>query len=577
MAMEWTANDDLMDFPEDPFTFTATSCPESFFDSSLDAMDVFGKDLFFCPPVSAANEQRPSQQQQHSMEESLDLESFLHTAMADVPVLLSDHDGNSVSDIIHTDNRSNGGTGVAADPVVSFLADFDSLSQEDQQLGLDSDKQCDVTKTEPADGIVIKEEEEVVGEPAEMKLSLEAVEIDIAKLKQEVDYAYDTDENSMWSDFFSEEDPSEISREYDDLLQCLLSTPVNDIDLSLAVFNNVDEEEEEEEKESVRRQRGALTDQQSLLESIQADHCYTLARAPPSASAASSMLTPPPSSDESDRDEESSRDSSGQDVGQTVTTTATTPHLQVPKFTISRSSISSQHSHRRPHHSDLTSGTRIVKLKQHHSDLKFVFSVKLKDEATAATAAPAGRSLLKKNAAAFASSSRQQPNPSHHRHQLLSSSAGSSRLSGDLLEAGRRPVGKTKHRLRAEVSGDSDLGEFNETVCAVQSLIQAETAAGLGKFVPDFKNRKMQIDREIHNSMERQRRIELKREFDSLKSLIPEVAANDKVSKLTLLNVAARYVGRLETSQSKLRWRRDLLREKKKQLMQRLNFLHMSA
>jgi hypothetical protein len=210
-----------------------------------------------------------------------------------------------------------------------------------------------------------------------------------------------------------------------------------------------------------------------------------------------------------------------------------------------------------------------VKLKQQPSDLKFVFSVKLKDGTTAEAAvmAPAGRSLLKKNASkvlasSFDSSSRAQL---LNRHHLQSSALG--RYSNDPLN---RRLASKKHRP------GSGSGEFSETVCAVRSLIQAEAAA-LGKFNPDFKNRKEQIDREIHNSMERQRRIELKREFDSLKSLIPEVAASEKVSKLTLLNVAARYVARLETTQSKLRWRKDLLKEKKRQLMQRLNFLHISA
>jgi Helix-loop-helix DNA-binding domain len=215
-----------------------------------------------------------------------------------------------------------------------------------------------------------------------------------------------------------------------------------------------------------------------------------------------------------------------------------------------------------------------VKLKQQQSDLKFVFSVKLKDGTTAEAAvmAPAGRSLLKKNATKMLASSFDATSRSQlHSHHLQSSTLG--RHTSDALS--RRPANK-KHRPGLTNGGSGGGGEYTETVCAVRSLIQAEAAA-LGKFIPDFKNRKEQIDREIHNSMERQRRIELKREFDSLKSLIPEVATNEKVSKLTLLNVAARYVARLETTQSKLRWRKDLLKEKKKQLMQRLNFLHISA
>ncbi len=249
---------------------------------------------------------------------------------------------------------------------------------------------------------------------------------------------------------------------------------------------------------------------------------------------------------------------------------------------MSRSFSSSLHTGRRQ---QLDPSAKIVKLKQQPSDLKFVFSVKLKDEPSVTVKeepAPAGRSLLKKNAAkdfvaSFASSLREPQQPA-------SSVSKMGRIvNHDTL--GRRPLTK-KHRssLAPYHHFKSGGGGEYETACAVSSLIQADTAAAgvhssssLGKFVPDFKNRKVQIDREIHNSMERQRRIELKNEFESLKSLIPELAHNEKVSKLNLLNVAAKYVVRLETSQSRLRWRKELLKEKKKQLLERLNFLHIAS
>jgi hypothetical protein len=207
----------------------------------------------------------------------------------------------------------------------------------------------------------------------------------------------------------------------------------------------------------------------------------------------------------------------------------------------------------------------VVKLKQQQSDLKFVFSVKVKEEPTTAGA---GRSLLKKNVSKTASLS-----PSSQPH-LLSSSI----VSKHKHTLTRRPP--TKRQRSAWTAYDSGIaaggGEYNETAFAVRSLMHADSS-GLGKFLPDLKNRKVQIDREIHNSMERQRRIELKNEFESLKSLVPELVNNDKVSKLTVLNVAARYVERLETSLTRLKWRKELLKEKKKQLLERLNILHISS
>ena len=323
--MEWaeTAGDLLEDFPEDPFTFP-TTCPESFFDASLDAMDAFGKDLFFCPPTAASDLQfdAPSTAQHMGAIESLDLESFLHSAMGEESIL---------SDIPSSASSVAGDISAAPDTsfasVSSFLTDYNGSASDSCPASVGD--QCDVktVNTFEVPGVVIikKEKVEEEEEGRDINRSLQAVEFDIAKLKKEVDFSYD-EENSLWSDFFSEEDPSEISREYDDLLQCLLSTPVNDIDLSLNVFNNVDTELEEQQQGAVAgAQKGAVVvikldddddeeeEQQSILSSIQADHCYTLRQPAPS-----SLLTPPPSSDESDRDDESSQDSSCQDVKPTL-------------------------------------------------------------------------------------------------------------------------------------------------------------------------------------------------------------------------------------------------------------------
>jgi hypothetical protein len=291
MAMEWDYTDGggglLEDFPEDPFT-----CPESFFDASLDSMDMFGgKDLFFNQPPPAAA--FPN----HHMGtvESLDLESFLNSAIGDSSdgsVLSSEENITATDFYISGDDRTSNTT-------TSLLPGETQKAFGDECRAVNT-----VEAGQPA--AVIKSERPEDEEGEAITRNLQAVEFDIAKLKQEVDFAYD-DDNSMWSDFFSEENPSEISREYDDLLQSLLVTPVNDIDLSLNVFNNVEETE-------MADSRQAEELQQSILSSIQADHCYTLVSHPDPAY----FLTPPPSSDESDRDEESSRDSAGPDLKPTL-------------------------------------------------------------------------------------------------------------------------------------------------------------------------------------------------------------------------------------------------------------------
>lgn len=47
--------------------------------------------------------------------------------------------------------------------------------------------------------------------------------------------------------------------------------------------------------------------------------------------------------------------------------------------------------------------------------------------------------------------------------------------------------------------------------------------------------------RHMHNSMERERRISLKKSFDTLKGCIPEIAVSQKVSKVSILKHARKY------------------------------------
>jgi hypothetical protein len=298
MAMDWddTSRDLLEDFPEDPFT-----CPESFFDASLDTVDMFDKDLFFSRPASSSNNTAIFPQHHMGAVESLDLERFLQTATG----------GGGESILSDTPEEDTAGSSSVADiSAIDFHTSLDmSLSGLCSELDRRGEVHSVVNSSEPPPAVIKAEPE--TEQKNSINLSLQAVEFDIAKLKQEVDFSYD-DDNSMWSDFFSEDDPSEISREYDDLLQSLLSIPANDIDLSLNVFNNVDAHELEAAQAAGCDQSGAAAvvkrdaeeEQQSILNSIQADHCYTLAHPDPSY-----FLTPPPSSDESDRDEEFSRES----------------------------------------------------------------------------------------------------------------------------------------------------------------------------------------------------------------------------------------------------------------------------
>ena len=84
--------------------------------------------------------------------------------------------------------------------------------------------------------------------------------------------------------------------------------------------------------------------------------------------------------------------------------------------------------------------------------------------------------------------------------------------------------------------------------------------------------------RDLHNRMERQRRVDLKNNYDQLKDCVPSLADVDKASKLNILNKAADYCRLLVSSEAKLRkdidketQRNMLLRKKLSALMTQLD------
>lgn len=369
--------------------------------------------------------------------------------------------------------------------------------------------------------------------------SLDKVELDIAKLKQEVDST--SDEDSLWSDFFSEEDSSEISPEYENLLKSLLSTPVDDIDLSLNVFNNVEEEESEQQSDELN--------QAVVLDNILFDHCYTLPWSTEEMEedrdgVQVSTLTPPNSGDDSEYESDLMLSSPS----------SVEPCELVPKFM----------------------NPKTVKLK-HKKDLKFVFSFKVKEE-TDSDVKDFSSSFVTNNKTQSIKSTPQLCKKSIYKGvSVLKRNIGSHHHSS--LQRNQTFSNQHTASIKRTSSGNftqpaarGDFEEDGEAAMAVQTIMIPESIRGL------TVNRamKMQTDREIHNSMERQRRIQLKKEFDTLKDRIPDIRGNDKVSKLNVLNVAAGYVKKLEKVEAKLRQRKHNLREEKRRLIQQLAMLNQT-
>ena len=79
--------------------------------------------------------------------------------------------------------------------------------------------------------------------------------------------------------------------------------------------------------------------------------------------------------------------------------------------------------------------------------------------------------------------------------------------------------------------------------------------------------------RDLHNSLERQRRIDLKNAFDRLKSSVPDLAVCDKASKLQILIKSANYCQRLVSVEAKLIRDLDTQRSRHQTLSKKLKMM----
>ncbi|XP_059088254.1 N-myc protein-like [Tigriopus californicus] len=82
--------------------------------------------------------------------------------------------------------------------------------------------------------------------------------------------------------------------------------------------------------------------------------------------------------------------------------------------------------------------------------------------------------------------------------------------------------------------------------------------------------------RDLHNSMERQRRVDLRNNFDQLKEVVPELADVDKASKLNILNKASEFCRQLTAADSRLKRDRETIQSRNLALKRKLQQLMAS-
>jgi len=94
---------------------------------------------------------------------------------------------------------------------------------------------------------------------------------------------------------------------------------------------------------------------------------------------------------------------------------------------------------------------------------------------------------------------------------------------------------------------------------------------------PEETSKKCREIRDLHNSMERQRRVDLRNNFNQLKFVVPELKGMDKASKLNILNKSAEYCKYLNSIDIKLQREKEIELNRKFILQKKLSGLQNST
>jgi len=229
--------------------------------------------------------------------------------------------------------------------------------------------------------------------------------------------------------------------------------------------------------------------------------------------------------------------------------------------------------------------SQIVKFNK-PKDLKFVMTLPVKggEKYKKVNA----RSILKNKILHHNSSSGSKSKSKSRSSQNGSNSSGSSSQSKTAKELVREILEKRnlaqhiqekkehvrnmKKRMREETQRDLDREEFSIGPSKARKAACLDDLRAKGDLK---KYRKFEEERELHNSMERQRRIEMKDAYDVLKATVPSIKDNDKVSKLSILNTARDYYLDLEDLVRRTTAAKQRELDRRKYLMERINLLKL--
>jgi len=138
-------------------------------------------------------------------------------------------------------------------------------------------------------------------------------------------------------------------------------------------------------------------------------------------------------------------------------------------------------------------------------------------------------------------------------------------------EAGARSTGGKKSRsMAAAASTDSsDSSSFSPRKTQQQQKAQqSHRSSRAGSDSEDSCEKRSQ-----HNSVERQRRVDLRNAFEFLRSLIPDLETTDRAAKVVILKKAANFCQGLTLREKQYMAEKDALQKRHEMLRKRISLL----
>jgi len=289
---------------------------------------------------------------------------------------------------------------------------------------------------------------------------------------------------------------------------------------------------------------------QTIKTSILDDHCYFLARPQKDIKPLKGMLTP----NESSEDEDIFESQTASNFNTATTTTSNVNMVDKRKIAEAVQSLINN----KPHGQNAGASAN----PNSTNNIKFKFRMKFKSTQAASNMKKAvNKALTEVNSNATLEEESMFGNHSsnlHHQNQHRVSSCTSVSTSNNSVLSRQRRKSASKNSYCPDPKSRSNTNSPQKSQKKNSTSHNSRTPTstiGSGSNSPDSE--KCREIRDLHNSMERQRRVEQRNHLAYLKKQVPEVADMEKASKLTILRKAMDYCHLLSKMDSRIRKDRD--------------------